>query len=59
MIKNFLIGLGLTTLTVVVLQLLIIGFGIELEAGDRAESVIVPFITGVVFSAISLMPKNI
>ena len=57
--KNFLIGLGLTTLAVVVLQLLIIGFGIELKAGDRAESVIVPFITGVVFSAIGSVPKDI
>lgn len=30
MIKNFLTGLGRTTLTVVVLQFLLMGFGIEL-----------------------------
>lgn len=50
MIKNFLIGLGLTTLTTVVLQLLIIGFEIELTASNRAASLFVPFSVGIVYS---------
>lgn len=56
--KNFLIGLGLTTLTVVVLQLLIIGFGIELTYEDRAASIFILYCGGVGFSMISLIPLD-
>lgn len=56
--KNFLIGLGLTTLTVVVLQLLIIGFGIELTYEDRAASIFIIYGGGVGFSIINLIPRD-
>ena len=55
MIKNFLTGLGLTTLTVVVLQFLLMGFGIELGSEARAATVLVPFAMGVIFSIVSLL----
>lgn len=55
MIKNFLTGLGLTTLTVVVLQFLLMGFGIELGTEGRAATVLVPFAMGVMFSLSSLI----
>lgn len=59
MIKNFLIGLGLTTLTVVVLQFLLMGFGIELGSKGRAATVLVPFAMGVMFSLASLQTNII
>lgn len=55
MIKNFLTGLGLTTLTVVVLQFLLMGFGIELGSEGRAATILVPFTMGVIFSIVSLL----
>lgn len=55
MIKNFLTGLGLTTLTVVVLQFLLLGFEIELGSEARAATVLVPFAMGVMFSLASLI----
>lgn len=59
MIKNFLTGLGLTTLTVVVLQFLLMGFGIELGPEGRAATVLVPFTMGVMFSLASLIWKHL
>lgn len=59
MIKNFLTGLGLTTLTVVVLQFLLLGFEIELGLEARAATVLVPFAMGVMFSLASLIWKHL
>lgn len=59
MIKIFLTGLGLTTLTVVVLQFLLMGFGIELGSEARAATILVPFTMGVMFSLASLIWKHL
>lgn len=58
MIKIFLTGLGLTTLTVVVLQFLLMGFGIELGTEERAATVMVPFVMGAVLTLSSLIWKH-
>lgn len=59
MIKIFLTGLGLTTLTVVVLQFLLMGFGIELGSEERAATVMVPFAMGAVFTLTCLIWKHL